>query len=142
MASAVYPNMVANACKADLPLDSGDVKVLLYDNADGAYDASDNDVADLVAAGISAARSAALGSKTFTVAGNVFTFDAANGTISACGAGDEMDRALVYYDPGTGDANCLLIADLALASPITPNGGDIALAFDDGGIFTVTCTPA
>ena len=142
MASAVYPNMFANACKADLPLDSGDVKVLLFDTADGAYDAADNDVADLTAAGIAGARSAALGSKTFTAAADVFTFDAANGTIIACPLGDACERAIVYYDPGTGDANCLLIADLALSSALTPNGGDVTLAFSESGIFTVTCTPA
>lgn len=142
MASALYPYSCVNAYSGDLPLDSGDVKVLLYDSADGAYDATDNDVADLVAAGIAGARSAALGSKTLVAAANVFTFDAANAVLSAVPAGDEMDRAIVYYDPGTGDANCLLIADLALASPITPNGGDLTVAFHSSGIFAITCTPA
>ena len=142
MASALYPNACKNAFNADLPLDSGDVKVLLYDTADGAYDASDNDVADLTGAGIAAARSAALASKTGVVAGNVYTFDAANGTISACALGDACERAIVYYDPGTGDADCLLIADLELTAAITPNGGDITIAFHGDGIFTITCTPA
>lgn len=142
MASAVYPNSLVNAFKADLPADSGDIKVLLYDTADGAYDNTDNDVADLVAAGIAAARSAALGSKTFAAAADVFTFDAANGTITACALGDACERAIVYYDPGTGDANCLLIADLALSAAITPNGGDISVAFSGTGIITVDCTPA
>ncbi len=142
MASAVYPNAFVNAFKADLPTDSGDIKVLLFDTADGAYDNTDNDVADLTAAGIAGARSAALGSKTFTAAADVFTFDAANSTITACPSGDQCERAIVYYDPGSGDANCLLLADLALTSAITPNGGDVTLAFNGSGIFTVTCTPA
>lgn len=142
MASAVYPNVFVNLFNGDLPADSGDIKVLLFDTADGAYDNTDNDVADLTAGGIAAARSAALGSKTFTASGDTFTFDAANTTISACGAGDECERAIVYYDPGTGDAYCLLIADLALASAITPNGGDITISFNASGILTIACTPA
>lgn len=140
MASAAYPYLFVNSLKGDTPLDSGDVKALLYDSADGAYDPSDNDVADLVAGGIAGARSAALGSKTFAVASNVMTFDAANTTITACPLGDLSERIIVYYDPGTGDANCLLIADLLLETAITPNGGDISVAFSESGIVAITCT--
>jgi hypothetical protein len=54
MASAVYPNVFVNLFNGDLPADSGDIKVLLFDTADGAYDNTDNDVADLTASGIAA----------------------------------------------------------------------------------------
>ena len=142
MASAVYPNFLVNVTNAAVPMVSGEIKALLFDSADGAYDNTDNDVADLTALGIAAVRSGALQSKTFTAAANLFTFDAANITITAVTLGDSCERAIIYYDPGTGDANCPLIADLELAVAITPNGGDITLSWTASGIFTVTCTPA
>ena len=143
MASAVYPNLLVNALKGDTPLDSGDVKCLLYDTADGAYDPSDNDVADLTGAGIAGARSAAMGNKTFTIVDtHIFQFDGDNVVLSAVPAGDECERAIFYYDPGTGDENCLLISDNALTSAITPNGGDITVSINASGVLRVDCTPA
>ena len=122
-------------------MDAANIKILLYDTADQAYSNANQFVSDLVAGGIAGARSANLGTKTFTSTGDVFKFTSANTSITACPLGDSMERAIVYYDSGL-DATSILIADLALASPITPNGGDITITINASGIVTITCTPA
>lgn len=74
------------------------------------------------------ARSAALGGKTVT--GGVA--DATDITLVGI-TGAQVTRYAVYKDTGS-DATSRLIAliDTATGLPMTPNGGDIILAFDNG----------
>jgi hypothetical protein len=74
------------------------------------------------------ARSAALGSKTVTAG----VADAADITFSGV-TGAAVTRYAIYKDTGT-DTTSRLIAliDTATGLPVTPNGGDITITFDNG----------
>jgi hypothetical protein len=84
-------------------------------------------VADLAAAGI-VARSGALASKTTTLG----VFDAADITLTAV-TGDPCEVVIVYKDTGA-DATSNLIAVFGTGTglPVTPNGGDITIQWDNG----------
>lgn len=48
--------------------------------------------------------------------------------------GPSIEAILLYIDGGSGDASCPLIAfiDTGTGLPITPNGGDIIVTWDNG----------
>ena len=76
-----------------------------------------------------------LASKTVTLG----VFDAADITYTAVGAGSAV-TAVVIYKFVTNDAGSTPIAYLPLSSSLTPNGGDIVVAWDNGSnkIFALT----
>ena len=101
---------------------------MLIDEADDVPDlALDQDLADR-AAPSRVATSGNLASKT--VAAGVA--DAANVTFSAV-TGDEAESIDIYQDSGV-EATSRLIANIDSATnlPVTPNGGDITVQWDDG----------
>ena len=71
-----------------------------------------------------------LGTKT-VVAG---VADAADVTITAIPAGAALEYILIFKDDGLADTSSPLIAliDTATGLPVTPNGGDITIAWDNG----------
>jgi hypothetical protein len=125
MASGFYTKAKQALLAGDIDLDADTVKVVLID--DGAYtaDFDAHEFLDDVTAG-TVGTAQTLGSKTVT--GGVF--DAADVTFSAV-TGSSVESALYYID--TGDpATSRLLCVCALNSPVTPNGGDISLAHDNG----------
>ena len=60
--------------------------------------------------------------------------DAADTTITAVGAGVALGAVALYDDTSTPK---YLISYNELTSPITPNGGDITLVWNAGGIFSI-----
>lgn len=59
--------------------------------------------------------------------------DAADLTFTAV-TGDECEAILIYKDDGAAETSSPLIAyiDTATGLPVTPNGGDITVSWDDG----------
>jgi hypothetical protein len=96
-----------------------------------------------VGAGITGATDQTLASKANGVdnTGDFAYLDAADPTFPAVTAGGTQAYAVVVYKFVTNDAGSTPIAYCQLASPITPNGGDITVQFAtpaNGGIVKLT----
>lgn len=107
---------------------SGAVKAALIDTADEAYNAADQFLSDVTGAGI-VATSSALTTKTFT--SGVFDAD----DISFTGVtGDQSEALIIYIDTGSAaTSRLMLFIDTASAGlPVTPNGGAVNVAWDNG----------
>ena len=117
----------------DIDWDADDIKAVLIDT--GVYIVSintHNDEADL--SGI-IAESPNFSTKTVTLG----TADAADITFTAA-TGASVEAIVIFQDTGT-PATSRLIAyiDSATNLPVTPNGGNITVSWDNGGdkIFTL-----
>ena len=67
------------------------------------------------------------------------TVDAADVTVTAV-SGSQISYVVIYKDTGTGSTSPLiLLIDTATNLPVTPNGGDITVQWDNGSnkIFTL-----
>lgn len=66
------------------------------------------------------------------------TFSANDITLSAV-SGSTAESLVIYEDNGGGDASSALVVylDTATGLPVTPNGGDISIAWDSSGIFSL-----
>lgn len=112
-----------------LAWDSDDVRAILVDAADyPAKDLAVDNALDDIPAPARVAVSASLGSKTITAG----VADAADITFSAV-SGDPCEDIVLYKHTGV-EATSLLIADIDTATglPVTPNGGDIGVTWDNG----------
>lgn len=107
---------------------TGTVKVVLVDSASYTYSASHQFLSD-VPSGARIATSAALASKTFTNG----VFDAAD-TVFTAATGAQSEYLIFYIDTGTATTSRLMIFDDTASAglPVTPNGGDINITFDNG----------
>lgn len=99
-----------------------------YTSGGLAYNLTVNDNLDDITAGARIATSSALASKTVTNG----VADAADVTWSAV-SGDPSEVVIIYKDTGV-ESTSRLIAyiDTATGLPVTPNGGDITVAWDNG----------
>jgi hypothetical protein len=107
------------------------------------FSAAHKFVNDATTAGASLVATATLGSKT----GTGGTADAADSTFTAVAAGAAITSILIYQASavgGGGDVAATLqrlidYIDTATGLPVTPNGGDIVVAWDNGAnkIFTL-----
>lgn len=129
MASALYPDFKEALLTAGLDLESDDIRVILVDTADYTYSAAHNFLDD-VAAGSRVAVSTALASKTITDG----VFDAADKTLSAV-TGDPCEALILYKHTGTESTSNLICYIDGLS--VTPNGGDIVIAWHASGIFAL-----
>lgn len=72
---------------------------------------------------------AALSSKTSTAG----VADAADSVFTAVAAGAACAHLVIYKDTGTASTSALIaVIDTATGLPVTPNGADINLVFDNG----------
>lgn len=136
MASVVYPKCKEQLLQGGINLSSVNVKAVLVDTADYTYNAA-HDFLDDVPAGARVATSGNLASKTFTNG----VFDAADLTLSAV-TGDQSEAIIIYNDTPVTEAGKHLIAYIDTFSagmPVTPNGGDISVTWDNGAnkIFAI-----
>jgi hypothetical protein len=129
MANALYDLARESFLKSEISWSGNNIKVALVDSAVYTPDlATDQYITDVTAGGAVIATSANLGSKT-TAAG---VADAANVTFSSV-SGAISEFLVIYQDTGT-PASSRLIAriDTATGIPVTPNGGDITVAWASG----------
>jgi hypothetical protein len=107
--------------------DTNTIKHFLYDEGADAYVAGDANLADIVA-GARIATSGAYASKTVTSG----VADAAD-VVHTAVSGASVESIEIYKDSGV-EATSRLIAniDTATGLPVTPNGGDITVAWDNG----------
>ena len=105
-----------------------DHRVILHDDADDTVNLSTDNFLDDVLAGARVAVSGALASPT-TTAG---VADAADKTLTAV-TGDPSERLIIYQHTGTESTSDLVASiDTATGLPVTPNGGDITITWDNG----------
>ena len=118
-------------------LDTDTIKAMFVDHADDTpVAATDDFIDDILSAGrVPAIASApALGTKTVgTVAAGVF--DAADTVFTAL-TGDAVESLILFKDTGA-EATSKLVAfwDTATGLPLTPNGGDVTVAWNASGIL-------
>lgn len=143
MANALYPEAketlinpttLGTTSATALDLNDDDIKVILVRGY--TYSATHEDIDDVTGGGggTIVATSSNLGSKT--VANG--TFDAGDVTFSAVSAGAACESLIVYKDTGTTSTSRLIAyIDTATGLPVTPNGGDITVAWNGSGIFAL-----
>jgi hypothetical protein len=137
MASGVYSTAVKAFVDGDIDFLADTIKAVLVDAADYTVNLTTHDFLDDVAAGSRATNgTGTLASKTSTISTNVITVDAADLTLTAV-TGDPSEAVVIYKDSGV-EGTSQLIAYLELSSAVTPNGGNIVLAWNASGLFTLT----
>lgn len=128
MANALYDKGRQGFLDGSIDWDTDVIKVVLVDAADYIVNLATDDNLDDVPAVARVATSGALASKTVTDG----VADAADVTLTAV-SGDPSEALVIYKDSGV-ESTSRLIAyiDTATGLPVTPNGGDITIAWDNG----------
>jgi hypothetical protein len=129
MANAVYPKFKEQLLQGGVNMATADIRFILFDVTDDAYDAANEFVSDLVAGAIVKRTAAGVGSKTFTNG----VFDAADVAFLAV-TGDVCEAIIVYvYNAADGAARLIAWLDTGITGiPVTPNSGDINVTWDSG----------
>ena len=104
------------------------IKVVLLDAADYTVNLATHDFLDDVPAAARVGTAVALANKTATAG----VLDADDATLTTV-TGDISEYVLIYKDTGV-EATSRLIAliDTATGLPVTPNGGNISIVWDNG----------
>jgi hypothetical protein len=128
MAPALYDKGREGFLDGSIDWDTDDIRVILVDAADYTVNLSTHDFLDDIPAGARVAVSSALTSKTVTAG----VADAADVTFTSV-TGDPCEAIVIYKHTGT-ESTSRLIAyiDTATGLPVTPNGGNITIAWDSG----------
>jgi hypothetical protein len=128
MANALYNKGREGFLDGSIDWDTNNIKIVLIDEADDTIDLAVDDNLDDRAAAARVATSGNLASKTVTDG----VADAADVTFSAV-TGDPSESIDGYKDTGTENTSRLIFnIDTATGLPVTPNGGDITVAWDSG----------
>jgi hypothetical protein len=136
MANALYALAKKKFLDADIDLLVDDLKIVLVDAADYTVNLGTHEFLSDIPAGGRVATSPNLSGKT-TTAG---VFDATDVVFTAV-TGDPCECYVFYKDTGVAATSPLIAYfDTAGGLPITPNGADINLTFDNGAnkIFALT----
>lgn len=128
MANALYDKGREGFLDGSIDWDTDNIKAVLVDTGTYTVDLANHDNLDDIAGGARIATSANLSSKT--VAAGVA--DAADVTFSSV-TGASVEAIVLYKDTGTASTSRLIAyIDTATGLPVTPNGGDITVAWDSG----------
>ena len=128
MANALYTKGKQHILAGDIRLNTDDIRVTLVDVADYSVNLALHEAYSEVPAGARVASA--------TMAGRTVTdgiFDATN-TLLASVSGDPSEALVMWKNAAGVEASSWLIAyfDTATGLPVTPNGGDITIQWDDG----------
>ena len=130
MANALYDKGREGFLDGTIDWDTDNIRVTLIDAADYTVNLATHSVMDTttVPAAARVAVSGNLASKT--VINGVA--DAADVTFTAV-TGDPSEALIIWQDTGTASTSRLIAyIDTATGLPVTPNGGDITVVWDDG----------
>jgi hypothetical protein len=128
MANALYGKGREKFLNADIDWAADNIKVVLVDVADYTVSIDTHEFLSDVGAGARVATSANLGTKTSTLG----VADAADVTLSAV-TGDQSEALVIYKDTGSAATSPLIAyIDTATGLPVTPNGADITITWDNG----------
>lgn len=133
MANALYPKWKEQLLQftTNNNLSAGTVKVALVDTGTYTYSSAHQFYSSVTGV---VGTPQTLGTKTFTNG----TFDAADVTFTAV-TGASVEALVIYIDTGTAATSPLVayIDASVTGLPVTPNGGDISIAWNASGIFTL-----
>lgn len=128
MANALYGKGREGFLGSDIDWDADNIKAVLVDVADYTVSIDTHDNLDDIPSGARVAISGNLASKTITLG----VADAADVTLSAV-TGDPCEAIVLFQDTGTESTSRLIgYIDTATGLPVTPNGGDIVISWDNG----------
>lgn len=129
MAQQKYLRANQSLGKAEINLETDDIRAILVDAADYTVDFTNHQFLSSIPAAARVAVSGALANKSVSTLG---VFDADDIVISAV-TGDTFEAVVLYQHTGV-DATARLISydDTPTQLPATPNGTDITLRWDSG----------
>jgi hypothetical protein len=128
MANALYDKGREAFLSGTISWSSDNIKVVLTDAADYTVNLATHQFLSDVASGGRVATSGNLASKTVTAG----VADAADVTFSAV-TGDQSECLVIYKDTGSAATSPLIAyIDTATGLPVTPNGADITVTWDNG----------
>lgn len=134
MANALYPKWKEQLLQftANNNLSAGTVKVALIDTGTYTYSSADQFWSSASAAAVGTPQT--IGTKTFTNG----TFSGSNVVFPAV-SGASVGALIIYIDTGTTSTSPLVayIDTSVTGLPLTPTGGDISIAWNASGIFTL-----
>lgn len=134
MANALYPRWKEQLLQftANNNLSAGTVKVALVDTGVYTYNAADQFYSSVSSAVVGTPQT--IGSKTFTNG----VFDGADVSYTAV-SGNTVEAIVLYIDTGSAATSPLVayIDTSVTGLPVTPNGGDINIAWNASGIFAL-----
>lgn len=134
MANALYAKWKEQLLQftANNNLSAGTVKVALVDTGVYTYNSADQFYSSVSSAVVGTPQT--IGSKTFTNG----VFDGADVTYTAV-TGNSVEALVIYIDTGTASTSPLVayIDTSVTGLPVTPNGGDITVAWNGTGIFAL-----
>jgi hypothetical protein len=128
MANALYDLGRESFLRGEISWNADDIKCVLVDLADYTPTlATDQFLSDVpVAARVATSPNLASKDTTDGVA------DAADSTFTAV-TGDQSEALVIYQDTGVeGTSRLIAFIDTATGLPVTPNGGDITVQWDNG----------
>jgi hypothetical protein len=128
MANALYGKGRQRFLEGSIVILTDNIKAVLVDT--GAYTVSidTHEFLSDIASGARIATSGNLASKTSTLG----VFDAADVTLTAV-TGTTVEAVVLYKDTGTASTSPLIAyIDTATGLPVTPNGGDETITWDNG----------
>lgn len=133
MANAIYPKYKEALLDgaANIDVNDGTVKVALVDTGTYTYSAA-HDFYDDVSGVVGTPQT--IGTTTVTDG----VFDGDNVTFTAV-TGNSVEALVIYIDTGVaGTSRLVAFIDTGVTGlPVTPNGGDIAITWNAGGIFAL-----
>lgn len=128
MANALYAKGKQNMLDGNIDFSADTIKVQLIDVADYTVNLSTDDALNDIPGAALVGTAATLGTKTLTDG----VFDAADTTLTAV-TGDPSEALVIYKDSGVSSTSWLIAyIDTATGLPVTPNGGDILIQWDNG----------
>lgn len=128
MANALYDKGRQAFLEGDIVILTDNIKVVLVDTATYTVNLATDEFLSDIPAGERVATSGNLATKTSTAG----VFDAADVTFSSV-TGDVSEALVIYKDTGTaGTSQLIAFIDTATGLPVTPNGGDITVTWDNG----------
>lgn len=111
-----------------IDLSSDTIKAVLIDTGSYTPNFTTDEFLAVIAGGAIVGTAVALASKTLTLG----VFDAADTTLVAV-TGAQSEAVLLYKDTGSAATSPLIaLYDTGTGLPVTPNGGDILIQWDNG----------
>lgn len=128
MANALFDFGRQGFLEGSIDWDTDNIKAVLVDTAQYTVNLTTHDNLDDVAVGARIATSVNLATKTVTAG----VADAADIVFTAV-SGATVEAIVLYKDTGTASTSRLIAyIDTATGLPLTPNGGDVTIAWDNG----------
>jgi len=122
-----FKNNILTQAAAQVDFDGDTIKVYLIDAGAYTVDLTNHDFADDIAGGAKIATATLV---SVSISGNVL--DAADTTFSSV-SGASIEAIVIWKDTGTQSTSRLVCyIDTATGLPVTPNGGDITVTWDNG----------